>query len=156
MLKEFWAFLLGAREAQRLGALSLSLHLSHAVPTYPVNLAGDDIDGKANPKANGKTEPVRSGEKFVPSLLQCDHIKVYHDARYAMHVRTVLDVWNYAVEFGKKSDGEGEGKNARNERDGNMDAKKEGSSSRVNEKVRPLYGAKLVLLDESVQGILIC
>ena len=58
--------------------------------------------------------------------LSVDYMKIYHEGPRRMIVRTALDVWGY-----------------------NLDAK-DGS-----QKVRPLKGAKLVLLDHRSRGVLI-
>ena len=61
-------------------------------------------------------------------LDDCDHIKVYHDAALSLYVRHVLHAWAYTREMF-----------------GTMKRKK-----------MPLRGARLTLVDEMDQGILVC
>jgi len=86
-----------------------------------------------------------------------DHIKIYHDASKSMGVRNVLDSWAYCVLSEVVSpDGsnrvdvtevvEGTGEEQEEEK---LQKKRKGS------KLRPLRGARLVLVDELSEGILI-
>jgi hypothetical protein len=64
-------------------------------------------------------------------LTSVDHFKVYHHAENAMYVRNVLDAWGFPAPL----DGDGAMGKMR--------------------KIRLLKGAKLVLVDEKSNGVLI-
>ena len=108
MITEFWDFLSNVRKVGAIGAISISLHVA---------------DRHASGSVVEKTHP----------LLQCSHIKIWHDAELALYVRTVLNAWKFACIDPANSDG----------------------AARTT-KIKPLNKAKLVLLDESITGVMIC
>ncbi|KLO07832.1 hypothetical protein SCHPADRAFT_944947 [Schizopora paradoxa] len=108
-LKKFWEFLVMIYEQQKVGPMSLSLHI-----------------------ARGSSE-THSDE--IGGVLDQDHIKVRHDASLAMNIRTILDIWKYEA---SPSEGDNDVNHASQPR-----------------KIRPLRGAKLVLVDDCSEGLLV-
>jgi hypothetical protein len=76
-------------------------------------------------------EPIITSPSLPSYISNVDHIKVYHEASNAMHVRGALYAWLYPPL-------------PRGPKDTNR-----------SQSVRPLKGASLVLMDERSRGILI-
>ncbi|TDL27973.1 hypothetical protein BD410DRAFT_835231 [Rickenella mellea] len=72
-------------------------------------------------------------------LLGCDHIKLFHDTTHALQVRTLLDSWRYD-KMSPDTDP--------------LSFTKAGDRPKV--KLKPLESIKLVLVDESCQGVAVC
>ena len=108
----FWSFLLAVRDANTLGPLALSFHTA----------SSPDPDCVV---ANGSSPS---------SLLEVDHVKIYHDSACAMLIRNVLDAWAYPT--GHPND---------------MGSDVEPGPR----KIRVLKGTKLVLLDDRSKAIVI-
>lgn len=104
-LKNFWKFLIDIHGWQNFGPVSLSLHIA----TGSSEACADNYGG----------------------VLDQDHIKIRHDASIALTIRTMLDVWKYAV------DGDGAINQAQ------------------PRKVRPLRGARLVLVNDRSEGLMV-
>ncbi len=73
----------------------------------------------------------RLAQTIMAGVLDQDHIKIRHDASIALTIRTMLDVWKYAV------DGDGAINQAQ------------------PRKVRPLRGARLVLVNDRSEGLMV-
>jgi len=86
-LVAFWSFLLALRDAKNLGALSISFNASDT----------DSVEKEVRCHDNDRYNVY--GSPFIV-ILQ-DYIKVYHDARFAMVIRNVLDAWGYLPSEGK-------------------------------------------------------
>lgn len=108
-LKKIWEFLINLHEQQKVGRISLSLHIAH------------------------ESSEERADE--TGGVLDQDHIKVRHDASLAMTIRTILDVWKYEVTPSERESGVNHPSQPR--------------------KIRPLRGAKLVLVDDCSEGLMI-
>jgi len=73
-------------------------------------------------------------------VLDQDHIKIRHDVSFAMNIRTMLDAWKYTITSPKRGDGE----------------RGDGTSHQPQpRKIRPLRGAKLVLVDDCSEGLMV-
>jgi hypothetical protein len=97
--------------------MGFSLHLARTRETIDEVTTGIR---SSNPPKEVTAEGVAS------ALSKTDYIKVYHEAKKSMFLRTALDLWAYE---------QGEGK--------------------AKEKVRVLKGAKLVMVDHLSTGVLI-
>lgn len=127
LLQQFWSFLLEVRKHQTLGVISLSYHVA----------SGDYI---------GRT---RQSENSVLTLLKCTHIKIYHDAPFALYVRSILDAWKIEAEAGGTAALAASTPSA---------SKTHGSGEKpsTRTKLRPLLGTKLVLVNEASVAIGLC
>lgn len=141
-LRSFWSFLLQLREVQSLGPISLSFH---AAPVTHIDA-----------KVTDGTSSITTGRRpSAPTLLDTDHIKVYHDARYAVHLRNVLRAWSHT--YNQPVTGPGNNKASTQSELAAASASAGSSSDKGSEaKVRLLKNVRLVLLDEQCQGILTC
>ncbi|KAG6818793.1 hypothetical protein H0H93_001603 [Arthromyces matolae] len=151
-LRDFWNFLLTLRTKGVSGAIGLSFHASrpsrhsaitqslhthsnttsipysqyyHEQDVTPFLAKFDSIPSPANSPSQSLHFNTNTNPRIVLSTL--DHIKIYHEARYTMHLRNFLHLWSHACP---------------------------GSSG--NLKRRVLKGATLALLDERSNGILSC
>lgn len=115
VVRKFWKDLLEMRNAGRIGPIALSYNIPNA----------------DNCRRDGSSLGLSS----------CTYIKLYHNARYSLCIRRVLDSWKTSVPT-KGNDGPLDSASA--------------SKVKKSEKVRPLLGAKLVLLDEVSQIIGFC
>ena len=109
----FWSFLLAIRDAHTLGPMALSFHTASSPDPDRVVVA------------NGSSHS---------SLLEVDHVRIYHDAACAMLIRNVLDAWAYSTGHPNEKGSEVEPK---------------------PRKIRVLKGTKLVLLDDCSKAIVI-
>lgn len=85
--------------------------------------------------ATGSRTVPESGPEPVLArmpLALIDHIKIYHDTRFTMAIRNILDAWRFDAVEGTTATGEPNIK-----------------------KIRILKGARLVLLDERSKGVLV-
>ncbi|KAH7337589.1 hypothetical protein B0J17DRAFT_663528 [Rhizoctonia solani] len=118
-LRSFWTQMAGFRETKRVGSLSLSFE---AVPGKPSDL-----------EAPKQTSELKASRSF-------EFIKLYHDARVSLKLRTILQVLEFADEDRYGID---------------ADVPKEGELGTVN--MRRLLGAstRLALLDSTGHIVLI-
>ncbi|KAF5384278.1 hypothetical protein D9615_003359 [Tricholomella constricta] len=136
-VKSFWAFLLHVRENGTAGAIGLSFHasrngtrMSQVINTVSSTLPGAEYQqDSAHSVATGAVSIATTAPPPRIVLSNVDHVKVYHDASIAMHLRNILHLWSYAVPTEIQS--------------------------QALTKIRVLKGAKLVLVDERSRGILI-
>lgn len=136
-LAAFWDFLLILQRAKTLGPLSISFH---AAP--PRSLPASEPDPATLPLGTNLSAYQSSTVPLLhTNLAEVDHIKVYHDTKYAMYLRNILDAWGYQQPAGGNSSGDLPGNSA--------------VASAKPKKVRMLKGAKLVLVDEVSSGVLI-
>ena len=97
------------------------------------------------------------------TLSAVDHIKVYHDVMYAMYLRNALDAWRYYFQPSHGTNprtlvAKGGGYKAEKkpeERGGESEGKPCGPAEGNMRKVRLLKGAILVLIDDSLNGLLL-
>ena len=141
-VQALWQFLLQVREAQRFGPIGLSFHYAAATKAE-IKVAAPTTNNATTAITTLKSQR-RSG---APTILDLDHIKVYHDARYAVHLRNVFHAWSY--QYDEDSSGAGHE---------TPTATMDGIEHRtvVKRKVRMLKGVRLALLDERSKVILIC
>lgn len=147
-MKAFWDFLLRIRIANTLGPIALSFH---AAPTYSiqsqVRTSTSSHDHKRNMStANnniGRITPDNlTSKSSTPQvsgmpLQAVDHFKVYHEASYSRHLRNILDAWPYPSPVNESA----------------VDHVQPAASVIEQQKIRPLLGARLVLVDESSHGV---
>ncbi|KAL5497902.1 hypothetical protein ACEPAH_2833 [Sanghuangporus vaninii] len=150
VINRFWSDLLEIRKQATLGAISLSFHVASA-DEPKVNLTLTTNYERMLTKMDIFQRPAQS---YMPTRLleQCTYVKLYHDVRYAMYVRSVLDAWRTEVEVPATSIASRVTASPRQTRTSSN------TSSTPPEKIkfRPLQGAKIILLDETGQAIGIC
>ena len=139
-LLDFWDFRLQLREGGALGPIALSLHAGpspreESVPVTsgtPAIVAGHAVETPLldSDHASEWSSTLSHAAPAAP-LLGTDHLKVYHDAQYAMRVRHVLYAWAFGAREPEKAEGVW-----------------------AVAKVRVLKGARLALLDERAQAML--
>ncbi|KAH8112283.1 hypothetical protein DFH11DRAFT_518266 [Phellopilus nigrolimitatus] len=145
LLRNFWQDLLEIRNRRVLGAFSFSFHVGAAEKEGQISKHTffDRTDSRRT-----KVPPLADPPTPV-NLAQCTYIKIYHDVRYALYVRSVLDAWRTEIEL-------------EDEPSTPPDAP---GTSRMHMaavptvrklKARPLLGAKLVLVDEASQPVGTC
>ena len=144
-VRAFWQFLVDLRKSENLGPIALSFH---AVTSR----SGTKTTALANNAPTANTGPKSQKRKVAPGLLDCDHFKIYHDARYAMHLRNVFHAWSY--QYSEDSTGTGHERPTAS-LDDNVAVDVEHDSN-VKIKVRLLKNVRLVLLDEVSEAILVC
>jgi hypothetical protein len=135
---EFWKFLVAIKDAQTLGPISLSFHA--ASPPVTQSLSVTQAAGCDSTAAQPPVPTRHPGSQSPLRIL--DHIKIYHDVRYAMYIRNVLDAWSF---------------------DGGITSLQNkgsvigmvGSDSAEMVKIRVLKGSRLVLVDEKSKGVLV-
>ncbi|CCM06141.1 uncharacterized protein FIBRA_08391 [Fibroporia radiculosa] len=169
-LLDFWWFLLSLREACTLGPISLSFH---AAPVHRTRISSRDAHQpghapESGSTAYGGTVTSDSGMYRAAALSAVDHIKVYHDVQHTMKIRNVLSAWWYKwpneSSYGKDESREtAEDEIAQSSiraptRDedatcgeGSLGGNPTGKSS----KIHILKRAKLALIDERSNGVLI-
>lgn len=86
-LRTLWSFLLQIREARRVGLVGLAFVLASPGPSAS--------DKKAQAKEREREKKRAEKDPFV----NVDYIKIYLDARYAMHVRELLHFWRYECQL---------------------------------------------------------
>ncbi|THV05720.1 hypothetical protein K435DRAFT_76379 [Dendrothele bispora CBS 962.96] len=182
-LQQFWSWLCSLREKLAAGPMGLSfqmarvkaksqLHYTNAETLYiDIDAGIDDTDrigqedvGVEEARAALGNQKAEDGNIAAsgspPSLGAVDYIKIYHDASQSMGIRNALDSWAYCVLLSPDSDPE---TGASEHTSGNpgttekldMTEVKEEKVRRNPPKLRPLRGARLVLVDEQSEGILI-
>ena len=148
VIKKFWSDLLKIRERGALGAISLSFHVSKQTS---VQIQVSKVISHQRSEARRDTGESLPGACRPECLDQCTYIKVYHDMRYSMYVRAVLDAWRTETEV--LGDSVMPNSIA-------PVTKSRPFTGRPPEpkktKVRPLQGATLPLLDETGQAIGLC
>ncbi|THH01082.1 hypothetical protein EW145_g6982 [Phellinidium pouzarii] len=90
LIGKFWDDLLEIRKRHVLGAISISYHVG----------SREELQEQIT-KTTFTTrikEPLPVDPPTPTHLSQCTYIKIYHDVRYALYVRSVLDVWKTEVE----------------------------------------------------------
>ncbi|KAL5514739.1 hypothetical protein ACEPAG_2055 [Sanghuangporus baumii] len=129
LINKFWSDLIEIRKQATLGAISLSFHVASVDESKPT---------------------ARSN---IPARLeQCTYVKLYHDVRYAMYVRSVLDAWRTELEIPATSIASRVTTSPRRNRASSNTA----SAPPEKIKFRPLQGAKIILLNETGQAIGLC
>ncbi|KIY49739.1 hypothetical protein FISHEDRAFT_57998 [Fistulina hepatica ATCC 64428] len=123
----FWSFLVSLQANRKLGDIGLSFQWARS----------------------------KSSDR-PPSLSALDYIKVTHDAPYSMHMRTLLDLWQYEP---VKAERRSETSTARENMDPPMETKrlelaKDFCAPKTSEKIRVLKRAVLALVDNRNKGIL--
>ncbi|KAG2138373.1 hypothetical protein DEU56DRAFT_802880 [Suillus clintonianus] len=102
---DFWNFLISIQQAQNLGSISISFHSAPSDTTFT-------LDSALSPTAesgNRPIQPAQSEASANPSdgfsdqirharLEATDFIKVYHDTKYSLYLRNVLDAYSYVPE----------------------------------------------------------
>ena len=79
-------------------------------------------------RKKGSIGPI--GLSYTVPSTSTAYVKLYHEARYSLHVRRVLDAWKTVIS-----------------------ANEDGAKDK---KVRPLIGAKLILVDEVSHAVGVC
>lgn len=130
-LARFWDFLRSLRGAGALGPISLSFH---AAPRADESSSFESTGAGRPPETPFYATNSTPASFIRTTLLSSDHFKVYHDSRYSMQIRNVLDAWSFETE----------------------DKPQDGSRSPTKVKIRVLKGAVLTLVDERSKGILTC
>ncbi|KAF8639191.1 hypothetical protein AX17_001677 [Amanita inopinata Kibby_2008] len=97
-LAEFWQFLLGVREAGRVGRLGFSFHTRRERGSTASSSAEVVNEQYGHSCAHG----VREMQVWSLPLSSADYVKVYHEASNAMSIRSVLDAWAYITPEGPK------------------------------------------------------
>lgn len=153
VIKKFWSDLLEIRKQAVLGTISLSFHVASMdkanldkvkfslTTSYAQTLTTRDL----------LRRPVQSKDS-TRSPEQCAYVKVYHDVRYTMYVRSVLDAWRTEVEVPSVSIASRVTTSPRRSRTSSHTS----AAPPEKIKIRPLQGAKLILLDETGQAVGIC
>ena len=88
-IRALWKFILQIRDARRVGLVAVAY-----VPFSPSS-AHDKGKGKAKEKGRHRAKGKEKTVEEKDPLGVVDHIKVYLDARYAMHVRELFHLWRY-------------------------------------------------------------
>ncbi|GLB39795.1 hypothetical protein LshimejAT787_0703050 [Lyophyllum shimeji] len=111
-LAAFWAFLLDVREKRAARMIGLSFHASRPLDAQRSQLL--DTPTTAELCGNGRTPALRvltpapgtsattaaasaPAPAYRVALSGVDHIKVYHDAENAMHLRNLFHLWSYVM-----------------------------------------------------------
>ncbi len=92
-LIKFWQFLLALRNSGSLGALGVSLQLSHCSPGVSSNTPAMGVYSQSNPVSLSH-EPMDPKK----NLISADYFKLYHDASRTFFVRKAVDCWSYQTE----------------------------------------------------------
>lgn len=133
-----WEFLLVLRQNCSVGSLGVSFQAARSQPANPSDeISGahsysdmgfaqvvPGLDGSMSP-THGASLPPQPIEAPRPPLAAIDHIKVYHDATFSMHLRNALHVWGFDPKQGN------------------------------DKPIRIFKGAKLVLVNEKSRGVCI-
>jgi hypothetical protein len=144
-LASFWSYLLHLHNSRPVGAVGISFQPSNLTSSFlssnpqsmsPINTPlMPGIGNQAGLESHIASEQtaiiIPSSPSPIPPLSDVDHIKVYHEASNAMHLRGALFAWLYPPISQEQKD-----------------------ISR-SQSVRILEGASLVLVDERSRGILI-
>ncbi|KAI0664140.1 hypothetical protein C8Q70DRAFT_945666 [Cubamyces menziesii] len=99
-LRDFWDFLKDLKDAGNLGPLSVAFHCattSDSSSSIEQSCFGSHGQ-ESGPQFSARSlasQPGVDSEHLPLSLHQCDHFKVYHDARYTRVLRNVLRAWSY-------------------------------------------------------------
>jgi len=135
----FWKFLINLQQAKNLGPISLFFHTAPSDTTFTLDSATDltaETGNRPIQRSQLKQSTVLS-DSFSDQVRRArleatDFIKVYHDVKYSLSLRNILDAYQYAPE-------------------GVIPEKHPQPSSRETAgsvaKIRPLKGARLVLVD---------
>ncbi|KAL5520746.1 hypothetical protein ACEPAF_2749 [Sanghuangporus sanghuang] len=150
VINRFWSDLLEIRKQATLGAISLSFHVASADEPKVIFTLTTNYEQMLT-KMGIFQRPAQS---YMPMRLleQCTYVKLYHDVRFAMYVRSVLDAWRTEVQVPATSIASRVTTSPRQTRTPSN------TTSTPPEKIkfRPLQGAKIILLDEAGQAIGIC
>jgi len=163
-IASFWDFLLAVQKAKTLGPISVSFH---AAPTYasPILSMSTSTEPDINHVLWGENVTSKSsdGDAVPTSLMTVDHVKIYHEVTYAMYLRNVLDAWGYHYQSLHNSSPQ----IASDEIDANRVEREDDVTGRMKQtaapqlanakskKIRILKGALLVLVDDSLNGMLL-
>jgi len=132
----FWKFLISAQQARNLGPISLSFHTAPSDTTFTLDSATAESGNRpvqpAQPKESIDLSDGFSDQVRCARLEATDFIKVYHDVKYSLYLRNVLDAHQYIPE------------GITPERYPHPNSRE--TSGSVT-KIRPLKGARLVLVD---------
>ncbi|KAG1740486.1 uncharacterized protein EDB91DRAFT_352090 [Suillus paluster] len=144
---DFWKFMISIQQAKNLGPISLSFHAAPSgVPfTFTSSINRFDLTAR---RSNRPVQPAQSKASVDPSddisdqirhaqLESTDFIKVYHDAKYSLYLRNILDAYRYIPEA---TTSEGHPNNCETA----------GSTT----KIRMLKGAQLVVVDNLSRAVL--
>ncbi|EJD01776.1 uncharacterized protein FOMMEDRAFT_141047 [Fomitiporia mediterranea MF3/22] len=148
-IRMFWEDLLVIRMHQALGAISLSFHVASAMEAQLNAITSANM---RQTRSNGLvTDSLWPTPLSPKNLNYCTYIKIYHDTRLTMHVRSVLDAWRTEIEIPWK--GEAPKLTSTSTK---YQLRSAAAPIQKKTRFRPLLRAKLVLLDEEGQAIGIC
>ncbi|KAH7928836.1 hypothetical protein BV22DRAFT_1126199 [Leucogyrophana mollusca] len=139
-VKSFWQFLVSIQRAKTLGPISLSFHAAPSNTAFSVNATSKTSVSSVNqynslPGSKPSIEDDGFSAYVCSARMQMtDFIKVYHDAKYTMYIRNVLDAYQFVL--GPKS--------------ATVDTSF--GDPKKPEKIRILKGARLVFLDDCSKG----
>jgi hypothetical protein len=123
---KFWNFLLELRRIGTLGALGVSFHASKVLKSSSTIVSNITRPTASYPMA---ADTSADSNDSRPTLLKVDYIKVYLDASRSFYVRSALDAWSYQLPP-QSADGH-------------------------SQKIRVLKSARLLLLDDGFQPVLV-
>ena len=159
----FWDFLLAIQKAKTLGPISISFHAASA-PAYPLFLGYTSTEPDLSAVDADHAEVVASESSARnANLLNVDHIKVYHDVTYSMYLRNTLDAWGYHFQSPRDlnlqipdgEDGARKVERRDNEASPVIRTTPPPTANVKSKKIRMLKGAVLVLVDDSLNGVLL-
>ena len=141
-LASFWSYLLHLQDSRRVGTIGVSFQASDSVMPFLSSSSQSNTRPNTFPSTSGMGNQTSleshltsdGGSVIISSpasnvaLSNVDHIKIYHEAPNAMHVRAALFSWSYPYPPLPSLD---------------------------TRTIRVLRGAKLLLIDERSRGILI-
>lgn len=141
-LQSFWNFLLCVRTAFSVGPLALSFHCAFEASPSTSTIEPQRI----LPDSQIDTPMSEAGRSCGTSILDVDHIKVYHDSPNTIGLRNVLNAWSFEyteqpIELLPHAE---------------QIKTTDGGAGGLRKKIRVLRGARLVLLDERGRGLMTC
>ncbi|KIM41258.1 hypothetical protein M413DRAFT_27645 [Hebeloma cylindrosporum] len=122
----YWDFLLELRKVGTLGPLGVSFHASKSLKSSSTVASNITRPSASYPMA---ADILTDSSDLRNTLSRVDYIKVYLDAPRTFYVRSALDAWSYQLPS-KSADGH-------------------------SQKIRVLKGARLLLLDDGFQPVLV-
>ncbi|KAH7907050.1 hypothetical protein BJ138DRAFT_1161059 [Hygrophoropsis aurantiaca] len=125
----FWKFLASIQQAKTLGPISLSFHSASSRINPSTQNTFEPISEDVNRYSYPDTKPSVQSDSLTVAvgrarLQTIDHIKVYHDAKYSMYIRNILDAYQFIHHSG------------------------ENTTQNKPEKIRVLKGARLIFMDD--------
>jgi len=166
-LHNFWMFLLRLHSTSVLGPLAISFQPRLlAPPLRPTPAAGWGLDAfEAGGALDGEGEEKKQRRQrwLRERLVEMDHIKVYHDATFALNFRQLFEAYRddertrelCSPRDRDRSRGEGMTVEKSKEEHDNAKRRGKGNNKDGSKAWKPFKGVKLLLVDELGEPFLI-